>query len=195
MQTAQYLDIGCFHETHYSNTKLLSLCGWTGIAVDANPDAEVMWMSRRPSDTFYNFAIKDASCNDLYLNFYRFQAGAINTVNREVAKEWLKRDFPFQDIIRVKCLGIDEMAVLIKRNHPHFRPEFVTIDIEQVNYLSSLGEFLNMLDFPQLLCMEWVSQGFDLDNFKESDEYKILKQCGYVVKALVGGNIMAAHQG
>ena len=36
-----YLDVGCYHETLYSNTKLLSLSGWHGLAVDANPDLEL----------------------------------------------------------------------------------------------------------------------------------------------------------
>ena len=34
-----YLDIGCYHETLYSNTKLLNLIGWRGLAVDANPNS------------------------------------------------------------------------------------------------------------------------------------------------------------
>lgn len=192
-RTSQYLDIGCFDETLYSNTKLLSLCGWTGIAVDANPDTEVKWKSRRVFDFFYNVAVRDSSCDDLDLEFYRFNDGAINTIQKEVAKDWVKRGFPFKDVICVKCLGIDEIASLIKRDHPEFSPQLVNIDIEQVNYLPSFGRFLEILDRPKLLCVEWVSQGFGLNNFKESEEFEILEKSGYEVVALVGGNIMAAR--
>lgn len=199
-RTSQYLDIGCFDETRYSNTKLLSLCGWTGIAVDANPDMEAKWKSRRVSDVFYNVAVRPSSCADLDLQFYRFNddavpgAGAVNTIQKEVAKDWIKRGAPFKDVIRVKCLGIDEIASLIKRDHPKFSPQLVSIDIEQVNYLPSFRDFLEILDRPKLLCVEWVSQGFGLNNFKESEEFEILEKSGYEVVALVGGNIMAALQ-
>ena len=193
-QASQYLDIGCFDETAYSNTKLLSLCGWTGIAVDANPDMESKWRSRRVSDVFYNVAVRDSSCADLDLEFYRFHEGAVNTIHKDVAKDWIKKGAPFKDVIRVKCLGIDELASLIKRDYPEFSPQLVNIDIEQVNYLSSFRDFLEILDRPKLLCVEWVSQGFGLNNFKESEEFEILDKCGYEVVALIGGNIMAARQ-
>ena len=193
-QTSQYLDIGCFDETLYSNTKLLSLCGWTGIAVDANPDVELRWRSRRVSDSFYNIAVRDSSSADLDLEFYRFKDGAVNTTKKEVAKVWVKAGFPLKDVIRVKCLGIDEIASLIKRNHPDFSPQLVNIDIEQVNYLPSFRDFLEILDRPKLLCMEWVSPGFGLNNFKESEEFKILEKSGYEVVELVGSNLMAARQ-
>ena len=42
-----YLDIGCFSETLFSNTKLLSLMGWAGLAVDANPALEKQWLNAR----------------------------------------------------------------------------------------------------------------------------------------------------
>ena len=52
-----YIDIGCFSETLYSNTKLLSLVGWNGLAVDANPDLKDPWLLARPRDHFLNKCI------------------------------------------------------------------------------------------------------------------------------------------
>lgn len=76
-----YLDIGCFSETLYSNTKLLSLIGWCGLAVDANPDLERPWMLARPQDQFLNRCIAPSGSRSEGLEFFRFQDGAMSTAN------------------------------------------------------------------------------------------------------------------
>ena len=62
----RYLDIGCGHESLYSNTKLLHLVGWSGIVVDANQGLQEFYHQARPHDKFINLAIVDKS-NELKL--------------------------------------------------------------------------------------------------------------------------------
>ena len=197
--TGEYLDIGCYDETLYSNTKLVSLAGWKGIAVDANPDVKTKWLTNRPLDIFYNLAVADSISNqadqDSHLKFYRFQDGAVNTIQKTVAKGWIERGFPFKDVIKVKSLTLEEIAYRIKEDNPSFTPRLVNIDIEQANYLPCLQNFISAMRHPQLLCIEWVNSGFGINNFKESDEVKILESCSYEVVQLIGGNIFAQHKG
>ena len=69
----------------------------------------------------------------------------------------------------------------------------INIDIEQVDYLDDLPEFLKTMNNPTLLCIEWVSQGFGIGNYKESKEFKILSDCGYQISNIVGGNLFAVQ--
>ena len=188
-----YLDIGCYHETLYSNTKLLSLAGWSGIAIDANPDAEKQWITNRKADTFLNLGIKSSEYDQhpQTLKFFRFTDGAINTFDQKLAKSWVSKGFSFRDAIDVECKRFPEIADIILSTNPNFSPAFLNIDIEQIDFLSDLPGFLKSMSNPSLVCIEWVSQGFGIHNYKESKEFQILNSCGYKIKEIVGGNIFA----
>ena len=176
-----YLDIGCFHDTLYSNTKLLNLAGWRGIAIDANPDAQERWTQNRTQDTFLNLGIKSSGGfqQQKTLNFFRFNSGEINTFEKKAAKAWIDKGFELRDIIDVECKDLQEIAKIILSIHPNFSPAFLNIDIEQVDYLDDLPRFLALMSNPDLVCIEWIYKGFDINNFKESKEFQILNSCNY----------------
>lgn len=190
-----YLDIGCYNETLYSNTKLLSLAGWNGIAIDANPDVEKQWITTRKEDTFLNLGIKSSQYDQQLqtLKLYRFTDGAINTFDKKLAKSWIYTGFGFKDAIDIECKRLPEVGDIILLTHPDFSPAFLNIDIEQVDFLDDLPEFLRLMSNPSLVCIEWVSQGFGIHNFKESKEFKVLSNCGYKIQNIVGGNIFATY--
>lgn len=191
-----YLDIGCFQENLHSNTKLLSLAGWAGIAIDANPDFQEQWKNARKRDIFYNIAISDnqEKAEHQKVKFYRFQGGEISTTVLDVAKKLIKDGCPFRDTIKVPSLRLEEVAAMIKANHPGFRPNFLSIDIEECDYLSSLEAFLDQLEYPELLCLEWINKGYDIYNFQESNECKILHRSGYKIETLTPSNIIASSE-
>lgn len=191
----KYLDIGCYHETLYSNTKLLNLAGWSGIAIDANPDTKEPWVTNRKTDTFLNLGIKSSQCDQQQqiLKFFRFEDGAINTFDKNLAKSWASKGFGFKDIIDIECKRLPEVAKIILSIHPNFSPAFLNIDIEQVDFLNDLPEFFKYMSNPSLVCIEWVSQGFGIHNYKESKEYQILTSCGYTITHILGGNIFATN--
>ena len=190
-----YLDIGCYHESLYSNTKLLSLAGWNGIAIDANPDMRGHWITSRKTDAFFNLGIISSENSQLpqTLKFYRFTDGAINTFDKALAKSWISKGFVFKDTIDVECKRLPEIANLILSNYPKFSPAFVNIDIEQVDFLNDLPVFLKSMKNPSLVCIEWVSQGFGIHNYKESKEFQILNSCGYTIKDIHGPNLFAFY--
>ena len=168
-----YLDIGCFHETLYSNTKILSLAGWSGIAIDANPDVEKQWTDVRKDDTFLNLGIQSGKhTQQQFFKFYRFKDGAINTFDKKLAKFWIKKGFDLRDSIDVQCKSLLEIADTILSIHPNFSPAFLNIDIEKVNFLDDLPS-LNGTSNPNL-CALVGKEGFGIDNYSESMEFKVL---------------------
>ena len=187
-----YLDIGCYNETLYSNTKLLSLMGWSGLAVDANPDLENLWVKARPQDSFLNLCIASSDCNDSELEFFRFGAGAMSTANPERAKQLIKEGWQLLDRVRVPAIRLTTLAEKIIDNG-FTKPDIVSIDIEMVNFLDDLPEFLRQL-LPSLLCMECVTESVNLRTLFSSQESISLDKAGYEPIALIGGNIFAVQK-
>ena len=200
-----YLDIGCYKDGEISNTKILSLLGWDGIAIDANPDLASHWNNCRPNDIFMNLAIEhsqnspksfssSAQEKKNKLKFYRFSPGeGGNTIDRETAEKRSQRaDFKVKDVIEIDCLTLSELAAKIISDHPQFKPDVVNIDIENVDILDDLPEFLKLLSYPEMLLMEWtdVDNAYTLYNFKESREFSVLNSCNYEIISLSGPTII-----
>jgi hypothetical protein len=52
-----FVDICAYHPSRFSNTKLLSLLGWTGINVDPNPDSISLFEKAGPKDINLNVGV------------------------------------------------------------------------------------------------------------------------------------------
>jgi len=187
-----YLDVGCYHETLYSNTKLLNLIGWQGLAVDANPDLEQPWLEARPQDHFLNRCISASGEVMDGLEFFRFQDGAMSTVNPERAQQLVKDGWVLRDRVQVPTVSLAALAQLVLEQGMN-KLDLVSIDLEMVNFLADLPAFLNGLR-PRLLCMECVTNSVDLQNLFSSEESYRLVEAGYEPIAFIGGNIFAVPQ-
>ena len=187
-----YLDVGCYHETLYSNTKLLSIIGWQGFAVDANPDLHQPWLNARPQDQFLNLCIAPSGEVMKGLEFFRFQDGAMSTVNHERAEQLVNEGWVLQDRIKVPAISLAALATLVIEQGLS-KPDLVSIDLEMVDFLADLPAFLRQLR-PQLLCMECVTNTVSLRTLFSSDESLRLAEAEYEPIALIGGNIFAIPQ-
>ena len=184
-----YLDIGCYHETAFSNTKLLNLLGWYGVAVDANPELKSPWLKARPDDKFLNYAIGQNSKQKNDIDFYRFSIKSSSTTNKVRAKEMIHAGVPLRDKVRVPCIGLGELsAQCLKLGFNKF--DFINIDIECTNYLSELPLLLSLLK-PRLLCIEALSFGLSIENFVDLAEVRCLNSSGYKPVAIIRENILA----
>jgi len=188
-----YVDIGCYDESLYSNTKLLSLLGWSGVAVDANPDTIRTWTQKRPDDIFINTAIKASNESDSSVSLFRFKDGALNTINIKTAKSLIHRGMPFTDKVIIQAMSLKELSLKIKQQYTK-NPDFVNIDIEFVDYLDELPEFLQILGRPKLICLEMVSTNITIGNFKLSREYSVLTEANYKVIGIVGKNFFVTSE-
>jgi FkbM family methyltransferase len=54
-----YIDAGCFHPIHCSNTLLLSKRGWRGINIDLSPEKIALFKNLRPNDLSVCAALSD----------------------------------------------------------------------------------------------------------------------------------------
>jgi len=184
-----YLDIGCFNETLYSNTKLLNLIGWHGIAVDANPDLEQPWLEARECDLFLNRCIAPSGTDPQGLEFFRFQDGAMSTANPERAQQLISQGWALLDRVQIPAITLTSLAEQTQRLGFH-SIDVISIDLEMVDFLNDLPEFLQILK-PRLLCMECITDGVDLKTLFTCRETSQLALAGYEPVSLIGGNIFA----
>ena len=128
----------------------------------------------------------------LGLEFFRFRDGAMSTANPERAKQLIKEGWQLLDQVRVPALRLTKLAEKITSNG-FAKPDIVSIDIEMVNFLDDLPEFLEQL-MPSLLCMECVTETVNLRTLFSSQESKSLANAGYEPIDLIGGNIFAVQK-
>lgn len=79
----RYVDVGCNHPYHMSNTAMFYTQGWSGVAIDPNPDYAAEFAKYRPRDTFINCGVSD---REETLTYHRFKEPLYNTFDPEAAK-------------------------------------------------------------------------------------------------------------
>jgi FkbM family methyltransferase len=166
-----YVDIGACHPVRFSNTYLLHKRGWSGINVDANPEALELFRLRRPRDVNIHAAVSD-TVGDVEFNLYdesalcriEVQNGAAAQGNDGMpapAKKVILRTTTLSqllaghltsgqeiDFLNIDCEGHD-LAVLASNDWKRFRPEVVGVEDWEKTAETSISDFL-------------VKQGYEL---------------------------------
>jgi len=145
-----YVDVGAHDPRRFSNTYLLYLAGWRGIAVDPHHSTAEAFRQIRPRDVFLETAVGTVAGNHPY---FEFNDSALNTLSRARADnlvestdyvlvrestvpvqrlDWLLSEHlpPGQQIgvMSVDTEGADE-DVLTSNDWDCYRPRFVIVEI------------------------------------------------------------------
>ena len=167
------------------------------MAIDANPDIRDHWLSSREGDLFMNIGIRPCSDSNVRgrMKFYRFKdtSSFLNTLDKSAVRKWIDMGHPLKDVVDIDTTTLYNLGKRIKLERPDFSPEFLNLDVEQVDFLPDLADFLQLMSFPELVCIEWVSEKLNIYNFTNSPEFRILEACGYQVREILGGNIFASN--
>jgi FkbM family methyltransferase len=162
-----YVDIGCFHPKHDSNTYQLYKRGWRGINIDADKFKIDVFKLTRPRDVNLCVAVSSQrgsaefffQPDSLYGSMGGLDADAIRAESAEIGRRIEKRivqTMPLNDILaensidKVDFLSIDieghEAAVLREFNFSKYPIPLIAVEI--------LGEFEQVLSSPihKLLC-------------------------------------------
>jgi len=70
-----YVDVGCFHPIHCSNTLLLHKRGWKGVNIDFDGEKIELFQAYRPLD--YNVTAAVSSCEGRK-RIFRYEGGGVN---------------------------------------------------------------------------------------------------------------------
>ena len=153
-----YVDIGSFHPTMYSNTFLLYLNGWHGLAVDANGEMVEKYKAWRPRDACIRALV---STKVEKRNYYYMQNGAYNGLHnvdpavhnltapadQKILRVEEMTAVPINDILEAfvgkqkfdflstDCEGFDT-ELLLAMDFKRFRPKVISAEVTYQECLS-----------------------------------------------------------
>ena len=183
-----YIDIGAYDGLHLSNSRLFEELGWSGICVEANPEAfQVLQKSR--SCLCLNLACSD---RDAELEFFAQPGRPMGTTNLS-AIEHLKTGWHFKPGERELVKATTVNQILLEHNMPEV--DFASIDVDGAE-LSVLRGFDLTRANVKLICIETnlkaVRRGkWPRERVLEIDA--LIRNHGYQLMLIRGANSFYAH--
>jgi hypothetical protein len=140
-----YVDVGAHHPDRFSVTRALYERGWRGINIDADGDANVAFMKKRPRDSFLLGAVGTKE----YYDFYRSNERAVSTVRQDWMEKYSAAGFLFEEKKRIKGLKLRPILESLSS-----RVDLLNIDIEGAD-----SDAITSIDFDNLnedYWPEWI---------------------------------------
>jgi FkbM family methyltransferase len=125
-----YVDVGCFHPTLASNTKLLFDAGWSGVNIDPNKFMIEEFRRARPNDINLNLALAETAGGEI--DFFIFDTWASsNTASAEFAQHISKnQNVPIERKLRVPC---ETLGNIFERYCRGRQVDFLNVDVESLD--------------------------------------------------------------
>ena len=164
-----YVDAGCYHPLHLSNTYLLHKRNWSGINIDVSQFSIDLFNFLRPNDLNINSAVSNTDSEVTI--FFQKKISQLTTIYKEISKERMQGKIQEKNIKSQKLNTILNKSKFINR-----KIDFLNIDLEGADY-----EALQSLDFntyrPKLICIEINDKnifGSDIFKFLNKLKYKLV---------------------
>jgi len=141
-----FIDVGCYHPLHLSNTYLLYKKNWRGINVDLSKFSIDLFNSIRPEDININSAVSNSE--DLVTYYFQKDLSQLGTIKIDEAQKRM------QGLIKEKKIRSQKLTTIIENTKYNKRKiDFLNIDSEGADF-----DILKSLDFdmyrPKLICVE-----------------------------------------
>ena len=141
-----FVDIGCYHPLHLSNTYLLYKKNWRGINVDLSELSIDLFNSIRPEDININSAVSNSEGQVTY--YFQKKISQLGTLKSDEAKKRM------QGNIKEREMKSQKLTTIIKNTkYNNKKIDFLNIDAEGSDF-----DVLKSLDFniyrPKLICIE-----------------------------------------
>ena len=161
-----YVDVGCYHPLHLSNTYLLYKKGWRGINVDVSEYTIDLFNYLRTDDININSAISKSDGEITF--YYQKNLSQLTTVKKDISKKRM------QGHIKEKKIASLTLNSLLKQSKfKNKEIDFLNIDIEGADF-----DALTSLNFniyrPKVICVE-----IDESDILNSKIYKFLINLNY----------------
>ena len=164
-----YVDAGCYHPLHLSNTYLLYKRNWSGINIDVSQFSIDLFNFLRPNDLNINSAVSNTD-SEVTIYFQK-KISQLTTIYKEISKERMQGKIQEKNIKSQKLNTILNKSKFINR-----KIDFLNIDLEGADY-----EALQSLDFntyrPKVICIEINDKDIirsDIFNFLNNLKYKLV---------------------
>ena len=161
-----YVDAGCYHPLHLSNTYLLYKRSWSGINIDISEFSIKLFNYLRPNDVNINSAVSDTEKEISF--YYQKKLSQLSTIKKAISNERMQGNIKEK---KIKSLKLN--SILNQSKFKNRQIDFLNIDVEGADF-----EVLKSLDFtiyePKIICIEIMEK-----NIFESEIYNFLKDINY----------------
>mgnify|MGYP001470108796 FL=1 len=161
-----YVDAGCYHPLHLSNTYLLYKRSWTGINIDISEFSIKLFNYLRPNDVNINSAVSNTEKEISF--YYQKKLSQLSTIKKAISNERMQGNIKEK---KIKSLKLN--SILNQSKFKNRQIDFLNIDVEGADF-----EVLKSLDFtiyePKIICIEIMEK-----NIFESEIYNFLKDLNY----------------
>ena len=130
-----YVDAGCYHPTHLSNTHILFTKNWSGINVDLSEFSISLFNHVRPNDVNVNAAVSNTE-NEITF-YYQKDLSQLTTTVKAISRERMQGN-----IKEKKIMALSLNSIINNSRFKNRVIDFLNIDLEGAE-LSAL----NSLDF------------------------------------------------
>ena len=161
-----YVDAGCYHPLHLSNTYLLYKRSWNGINIDISEFSIKLFNYLRPNDVNINSAVSNMEKEISF--YYQKKLSQLSTIKKAISNERMQGNIKEK---KIKSLKLN--SILNQSKFKNRQIDFLNIDVEGADF-----EVLKSLDFtiyePKIICIEIMEK-----NIFESEIYNFLKDLNY----------------
>jgi FkbM family methyltransferase len=173
-----YVDVGCNHPFRMSNTAFFYQNGWSGVAIDPNPDFSQEFAKLRPRDHFFNCGVAEKAG---LLTYSRFSEPLYNTFNEDKSNEVAEKYSKLVERVKVPVRRLDE---ILSEVWPSGRDiSFLSVDCEGLDY--EVLKSHNFRSYPvDFVCVEVESLNIDIATTDPSINY--LKSLGFTFISKLG---------
>lgn len=181
-----YVDVGCNHPLRMSNTAFFYQRGWSGIAIDPNPDFAPAFRRHRRRDTFVNCGV---GASDTVLPYYRFRQSLYNTFDTEKANQIAEKHSDLMETVEVQ---VKPLQSILLKHWPHGKSIcLMSIDCEGLDF-----EVIQSHDFDrfpvEFLCIEQDS--VNIRSAMSSELITHLESIGFVVISKAVKSMLLVHE-
>ena len=163
-----YVDVGANHPTRASNTCFFYKKGWTGINIDAFPDAIKLFRKQRRKDINIETGVNDLKGT---LNFYMFKDSSYNTLN----EEWVDEIKKWSSLKEVKRITVKPLFLILSQLNIT-SIDFMSVDVEGLDLNVLKSNDWNSFR-PKVVLVEDFNPGINIIN---STIYEYMSTLGYV---------------
>lgn len=146
-----FVDVGALDSQRFSNTFLLSLRGWRGVNIDANPDNVAALRRDRPNDLNICIGVSD---QDGEAMFYRFAEPALSTFSFSKAQHLMAVGWELKDRVKIPLRSLD--SILNEVVPIDVNLDFLNVDIEGMDEQAILSMQFQRVR-PTILAAEFKS--------------------------------------
>lgn len=175
-----YVDCGCNHPRHASNTYRFYRKGWHGVCIDAAAKFAPLYKRYRPRDRFVRAAVSDQPGN---VTFHHFKSDALSSIGGERLA-----DVAGYEPLTTEVMATRPLSDILAENDVPIGFDILSVDVEghdeAVLRSAALAHYQ-----PEIIVTELNGTDLDIGRVSEHAVSRMLSALGYQPIAVHWGNV------